>query len=148
MNGDGRNDIAFLMGDTSALYDTLVVLDQTADRSFDVGDVLLLPPGIPGTGLVIADITGDGQADAVFPTSSGVEVIPQVGGHLDQNAAITTTIAGTKQVAVADIDEDTHPDLVVGGTYGIKVYWSGTGTPTDRGVGEGRDLARGQRRCR
>ena len=138
VNGDGRNDIAFLMGDTSALYDTLVVLDQTADRSFVVGDVLLLPPGIPGTGLVIADIAGDDHADAVFPTSGGVEVIPQVGGHLDQNAAIVTTIAGTKQVAVADIDEDTQPDLVVGGSYGIKVYWNGTGVPTTVVSGTGK----------
>src|SRR5262249_52662940 len=62
LTGDGRNDVAFLMGDSSAIADTLVVLNQTPDRSFQIGDVVPTPFfSTPGTGLVVANVVDDNQ---------------------------------------------------------------------------------------
>ncbi len=121
LDGDGRKDVAFLMGDTSSFGDTLVVLSQTAQRSFTVGDVLATPPGTSGGGMVIGDVNGDGKADVAFPTSGGVEVFLQDSGGLDLELFVGTS--GVSQLAIADIDGDGNPDLATAGSAGVKVFW-------------------------
>ncbi len=132
LTGDGRNDVAFLMGDSSAIGDTLVVLDQTRDRSFAIGDVVPTPFGsTPGAGLVVADVTGDGKPDVLFPTTTGVAVIPQSGGHLG-SVEQPITAPGVNAIAVADLDGDTNPDIITSGTNGVQVWWGPTFTSSTK----------------
>jgi type VII secretion-associated serine protease mycosin len=132
LDGDGRKDIAFLMGDTSSLGDTLVVLSQTAARSFNIGDVLATPAGTSGGGLAVGDINGDGKADVAFPTSNFVEIFLQGSQGLDLETSIAAS--GVSQLAIGDIDEDGHPDVVTAGPgpSGVKVYWGPSFSPQDR----------------
>jgi hypothetical protein len=123
LDGDGRDDLAFLMGDTSEFYDTLVVLAQTRDRSFRLADVIDTGFGTPGGGMGTGDVTGDGRADVAFPVSSGVKIIPQGADGLDPDGAFVVGGSGVKQVAITDFDGDTSPDLVTAGSAGVRVHW-------------------------
>jgi type VII secretion-associated serine protease mycosin len=131
VTGDGLNDIAFLMGHNSDFNDALIVLAQTADRSFRLAGAIDTPgvsgPGsTPGGGLVIADVIGDTKPDVAFPTSQGIEVIPQGSDGLDADSAFTLNDAGVKQLAVGDVDQDGDPDVVAVGTQGLQVFWGAT----------------------
>ncbi len=127
LNGDGRNDVAFLMGDSSAILDTLVVLDQTPDRSFEIGDVVPTPfLSTPGTSLVVANVVGDNKPDVLFPTTDGVAIIPQVNGALDAGSMQTIAASGVNRVAVADVDGDSNPDIITSSDAGIQVWWGPT----------------------
>jgi subtilisin family serine protease len=119
LNGDGRTDIALLMGDTSLFSDTLVVMDQTPARSYEVGDVVGLPPGVSGGGLVVADATGDGKADVLIPSSDGTILLPQGAGQLDLDAGGYVGSNSASDVAVGDVNGDTKADLVEAGPFGI-----------------------------
>jgi subtilisin family serine protease len=126
LNGDGRNDVAFLMGDDSAIADTLVVLDQTPDRSFVIGDVVDAPFfSTPGTGLVVANVVGDNKPDVLFPTDDGVAVMQQESGHLDPFEQVISA-PNTTRVAVADLDNDSHPDIITSSQAGLQVWWGPT----------------------
>jgi type VII secretion-associated serine protease mycosin len=127
VNGDGRNDVVFLMGDTSALADTLVVLTQTARRSFAVGDVVATPEGVSGGGLVVGDVNGDGRSDVAYPTTTGVEVLLQTVHGLELETSIGTT--AVSQLAIADVDHDGRADIVTAEPSGVRVFWGPAFTP-------------------
>ncbi len=132
LTGDGRNDVAFLMGDSSSFFDTIVVLNQTSQRSFALGAIAEFPfaqfGAVSGNGLAVGDVTGDGKPDALFPTSKGVEIVPQISSGLDTNWSHWSLLSfsGTRQVAVADVNGDGHNDVIAAGTGGVTVFWSGS----------------------
>ena len=68
LNSDGRNDIAFLLGDSSQIPDTLVTLLQTSTRSFALGDVIATDVTV-GRALSIADLDGDNANDVALAVS-------------------------------------------------------------------------------
>jgi type VII secretion-associated serine protease mycosin len=122
VNGDGRNDIAFLLGDSSQIPDTLVTLLQTSTRSFALGDVIATDATV-GRALSIADLDGDNANDVALAVSGGVDIFTQSGGTLDPTATFVATASTPAEIAVAPVDGGADNDLVVGGPDGIHVYY-------------------------
>jgi hypothetical protein len=119
VNGDGRNDVVVLFPDNSVFSDTLLVFNQTPTRSLDVGDVVATA-ATSGDGMTTGDLNGDGRADIAIPVVNGVDVLLQSGGHLSDPVLVAAP-STPSQLAIADVDGDTHPDLVVAGSFGIRV---------------------------
>jgi type VII secretion-associated serine protease mycosin len=129
-NGDGRPDLAFLMGDSSAIPDVLVTLLQTPLRSFVVGDVIPTDP-TSGAGLAVGDVNNDSLDDVAIPTTGGVDVFLQSGGALDPTPMFIATAFTPNHVAIAKVNADGNNDVVVGGSLGIIAYFGpGFGTST------------------
>jgi subtilisin family serine protease len=133
LDDDSRKDVALLMGDGSNFCDVLFVMHQTPEHGLSFPDVLPIgntftcPPSspvVPGTGLIVADATGDGLDDAVFPVPGGVAVMPQVAGAgLDPGSVQVLNTGTVRQIAIADVDGDGHNDLVAATSTGVKIYW-------------------------
>jgi hypothetical protein len=133
LDSDGRADVALLMGDNAYFCDGLAVMHQTPEHGLSfpdllpIGDTLWCPPfspAVPGRGLVVGDANGDGLDDALLPVTGGVEVIPQTPGvALDPGLAQLVSTGPVNQVAVGNVDGDTHPDLVTASAAGVQVYW-------------------------
>jgi len=111
-NGDGALDLAL-----AAHLRGVVVLASDGRGSF--GAPAVLPPRAPGA-LAVADVTGDGRADLVVlaagapGASGGLFVHPGDGrGGFRAGAAVGSGITGTS-LAVADVDGDGRPDVVMG----------------------------------
>ena len=100
------------------------------------------------SGAVMADLNGDGKADLVLATEYGpIRVFTHTGGTLKEwNPPITAAAGSTlsparlseltgqwRCVAVADLDHDGRPDLIVGNT-GLNTAWQvwGDGRPVVR----------------
>jgi type VII secretion-associated serine protease mycosin len=122
INGDGRADIAFVMGSSSTMPDTLITLLQTPIRSFVLGDIITTDD-TPGTGLAIGDLTGDGKNDIALPTTGGVDVYQQSGGAIDETPTFYATGMNPTELAIGDIDGDNSNDLVVSNGSAIKVFY-------------------------
>ena len=99
LNNDGRNDIAFLLGDASASPDTLVTLLQTSNRSFTLGDVIATDVTV-GRALSIGDLDGDNENDVALAVAGGVDIYTQSGGALDPTATFVVTGTTPAQIAV------------------------------------------------
>jgi len=125
VTGDGRNDVLFDFGKNalpSPFANTLAVIDQLPDRAFGAGQLLALDSG-NGTGLTTGDLNGDGRTDVAVPTDSGIDVfMQQVGGGLPDTPQVVASGVKATQLAIADVDGDTNPDLVAAGSFGIRVY--------------------------
>ncbi len=97
-----------------------------------------------GGGVGLADFDRDGWLDAVFPR--GGEISPELSvlpgatrihrGRPDLTAEDVTGVAGfvlttsyTHGVAIADVDDDGFPDLVITGYQGLQ-YWKNQGDGT------------------
>lgn len=105
LNGDGRDDVV-AVGEQ-----TLSILPGTATG---LGTALTLPLGFAAAGLLVADATGDGNADVVLTDPAGRFVIlPGQGDGTFGAAKLTTLPAVPGQVAAADLNADGKQDLIV-----------------------------------
>ena len=136
-DGDGQMDI--LSGLSNGSYTALAMQFGNSDATFDTAITSTLTEAGSVTGLVAADINGDGTPDLIF-TSSGTaatsneDVIGYATGVGDGTFSGVTTAVGTPDMyalEVGDVTGDGVSDLVIGGqTLGaseIKVF-SGDGT--------------------
>ncbi|MDQ1477847.1 MAG: hypothetical protein QOE62_3076, partial [Actinomycetota bacterium] len=119
VNGDNRKDMLVAFGHSSPLGDTLVVFSQTEGRSLAL--TAALPTDVmPGGGMTTGDLDGDGRADIAIPVNNGIDVFTHVG---QSSSPISISLSGVKQLAIADVDGDSHNDIVAVGTFGARVYW-------------------------
>lgn len=145
VNGDGKLDIVTIS------YSTLSVLLNNGNGTFAAHADIAIGGG-HGT-LALADLNGDGKLDIVAPNyNSGIGTTVQVligNGSGGFAAPVNyTTGTGPNAVAVADVNGDSRPDIVVsnsGGTVSV-LLGDGTGAfaaKTDFTTGSVADLALG-----
>jgi hypothetical protein len=114
LNGDGQNDIAL------AAYDTAAVFHQSASGIFD--PVVLLPVGLRPQGVALDDLDGDGRMDIVTANAGNAPAGATGGASV---TLLLQTVAGSftrtdigvadgaRRLAVADLNDDGIPDIVV-----------------------------------
>jgi hypothetical protein len=114
VDGDGRDDIVL------AAYDIVAVFYQNASGGFD--PVQQLSAGKRVSGVALADLDGDTRTDIVVANAgnapdgslgeSTVTILLQLaaGNFTASNIAIAD---GARRVAIADLNDDTFPDVAV-----------------------------------
>jgi hypothetical protein len=113
-NGDGHLDIA--TADTNISNEAISLLLGDGDGSFAAA--IMFPVGASGThtpqGIVLADVTGDGNDDIVTANlnTSDLSLLAGDGAGNFAPAVSLPTDAGPVVVAAADIDGDGTTDLV------------------------------------
>lgn len=137
LNGDGQPEIIVGTGGG-----TIQVWLNNGSGGFSPGQVTSLTPGAGGPSVgqgVIADLNGDGKADYVVTSNqNGGANIFFGNGNGTFQTAVTYLPNQAVSVAVADVNGDNKPDLLMGdlttGSEGLRVYLnngSGTfGSPT------------------
>lgn len=140
LDGDGRPDI--VTGNAgSATANQLSVLINNGDGTFKPHvDYSPAPSAIfAAISVTVADATGDGKADVVLGTgTTSVYLVPGNGDGTLNTAAVeslVTTYAIQHGVAVADLNSDGKPDIVVasgcGSTGEVDVFLGGSGAFTN-----------------
>jgi hypothetical protein len=115
LNGDGKPDVA--IADPSGVE----LLFGQGDGTFSAPVALPIPPQVQdilgASGIAIGDLNGDGHNDIVLSTEYGVVVLD---GHGDGAFSLAdqtsvSALAGfdTTEVALADVDGDGRPDVIV-----------------------------------
>lgn len=113
-NGDGNLDIA--TANTNISNHSISFLP--GDGSGGFGPAVLYPVGVDGysqpQGVVLTDVTGDGNADIVTANSGGgnLSLLAGDGAGAFAAAVLLPTDLGPVAVAAGDVDGDGNPDLV------------------------------------
>src|SRR5262249_12615492 len=110
LNGDGNDDV--IVGDTGAGGIGLSVLLANGDGT------LASPTAYPlGSvhAVLASDVNADGHVDVLVAGLGGVSLLPGIGdGTLGAPTSVwTATGAGSISVLLADVNEDTLPDLLI-----------------------------------
>lgn len=131
LNGDNWAD--FIIG--TCCNGIQVWTSNSGDGSFTPGQVFSLTPGAGGPAVgqgVITDLSGDGKADYVVASNQngGANIFFGNGNGTLQTPG-TYLPNGAASVAVADVNGDVRPDLLMGntavGSEGLYVYLNGGG---------------------
>jgi Bacterial Ig-like domain (group 3)/FG-GAP-like repeat len=131
VNGDGKDDIVFI-GQTGAATTTtgLYVMLNKGDGTFNPATLVDAQPNMGS--LAVGDLNGDGHPDIVIATTGDNTVVPAVpgvalvylanssGNGTFQIPAVSYNLGNTLPggVAIADVNGDGKPDLVIAGTIG------------------------------
>jgi hypothetical protein len=113
VTGDGRPDVVAFQVDSNRIF----VYPQNADGSFAAPSTYTVSTNWTGSGLEVADLTGDGRADvavaigANYPNSL-IEVFPQTAAGTLGTPTTSTVYDMPEPLAAADIDRDGRKDLV------------------------------------
>ena len=145
-NGDGGPDLLIVAGnykDAQADNSIFVMLGDgkgkfKAPGPQTAGRTPLVPHGPDGSGIGLADVTGDGLADVLMQAAEGGEADPMLRVYASMNA---TTVAPAMELKAlgfefADVDEDGKTDIVttVDGRLSALLSRAGTFQTRDLGV--------------
>jgi hypothetical protein len=124
VDGDGHNDVILV---DRAAHSLVVWRQDPVQRGvFLPPGTYTLPAGTGGFNIVVADLDGDGRVDLVTGGSSAVAVFLQDRSQRGTfQAATSFAAASSEAIAVTDVDEDGHPDIVTD---------NGVSAPTVNGV--------------
>jgi uncharacterized protein (DUF2141 family) len=123
LNGDGKLDLAVAnaSGGVGDIVNTVSVLYGKGDGTFD--PQVYYPTGVGPDGVAAADLNGDGKPDVVVANSQGdldaqhangsVSVLINAGDGKFEPQVVYPTGLGPSSVAVADLNGDGKPDLIV-----------------------------------
>ncbi len=123
-NGDGKPDLIVANGVIDlATPGNLTVLLGKGDGSFQTSGSIALPgPLLFTTAPAVGDLNGDGKLDVVLPIfDSGQTKITVLLGKGDgtfQAPIVTESNTATTMVAIADLDGDGKPDVLLGSCCG------------------------------
>src|SRR4029077_2273341 len=133
-NNDGKLDLAvFKQGDGASVAGTVNILMGKGDGTFQAPQTLTL--GLTASAMAVGDFDVDKKSDLAVSNhdaNSGnvtVDILLSKGDGTFQAAKTSPVVsAGTGLFAVADLDNDTKPDLAVVGSGGLTIL---------RGQGDG-----------
>jgi FG-GAP-like repeat len=129
LTGDGRNDVAIENLDLFGNGDRGVsVFEQGVDGSLVRHEYSLNKTAVAESGLAIADLDGDGEADDLaVGVEGGIALFHhRLGTALDGPDFIPTPVALPEDIAVADIFRDGRPDFVIASSdLGVVLMRSG-----------------------
>jgi hypothetical protein len=141
-NRDGKNDLLVVAGMDTELSIFVMLSDNsgklTAPGPAAKGKSPLPPHGPMGTGIGIADVTGDGIADVVTQDPQSTADTPKLNLHVSTDAQ---TVAAAVQLdglgfAFADVDEDGNGDIVTTlKRRQLALLWRGAGQYETRDLG-------------
>jgi uncharacterized protein (TIGR03437 family) len=124
LNGDGVPDLA-VPGYFGVVASRLSVFLGNGDGTFQPEKVVLTAPHAQILAAAIADLNGDGKADMVFTASGSLQsssggpppvaVVMLGNGDGTFGAATEYAVGNGDSLAVADMDGDGKPDIVVSG---------------------------------
>lgn len=121
-NGDGKPDIAVALSDSNSIA---VFLNQGSGTfGAPVMTALQIPNGLGG--LAAGDFNEDGKMDLVVSTISGgsqdnIILLGNGDGTFRQQAGLPNS-CGSVTTVIADLNGDTHKDLVFGCNGGLQVF--------------------------
>ncbi len=127
--GDGDLDLAYVTQGGASL----VIALNDGSANFTLGPRLVIPATYGMKRLVTGDFDGDGRPDAaiVANLSRKLQVVLNTAGGLVVGAAMSTGNYAPFDIATDDLDQDGHPDLVVGVTGPTPFYvYHGNGNGT------------------
>ena len=117
VDGDGLNDLVITdpgpFGPTPPTV-TVLIQNHAAPGSFLAPYSYSLPNGHVAQSIVVADLNGDGKPDLIVGDDAGVNVLLQnlnTAGTFGA-ASYYPVAGGAFQIAVADVDNDGHKDIV------------------------------------
>ena len=124
LNGDGKLDVVAATSDVNGNNGAVYVFFQSATTAGTFLAPVTFPAGAQPQAARIADVNGDGLPDIVVANygpgldrtgSAGVSVLLQDAAHPGQFLAPVTyaTHDGATDLAIADLNRDGKPDLVV-----------------------------------
>lgn len=131
LDGDGIHDLTLAFGDR----DGIAVMKGRGDEDLFDPPGEVMPAGQRPRRVATAELTGDAVVDLVVANEGGdsvpgsvailrgvgggrYEIIPQVDpGNPDQTVSALETDLGTRGVAIGDLDDDLHPDVVAINTF-------------------------------
>ena len=154
LDGDGKPDLVVLNDHSISLYRNISTNGSLTAGSF-APPVNLGTAGSTAYGLAVADLEGDGKLDIIVP-AFGANLVSVyrnscTPGNISSNSFATrvdfATGAGPQRVAVADLDGDGRPDLLVAnsgeGTVSILRNTGAMGSLTTNSFAPKVDLATG-----
>jgi len=138
-NKDGEPDVAVLDASTDRVVVQLLDRDRLAAGACD-GATTSFAAGSGVVAIAAADLEPNNTIDLAIAVTAGVSILRGNGsGSFTADSAVHAAGQVPQTVAIADINRDGHPDIVVGNGFGnqVTILYGGGGAGTDgfnRGV--------------
>jgi hypothetical protein len=148
LNGDGRPDLVSVAGDEIRIWQNPATPEnpgETFAGTWTMEATLSVPGGISQSALTLSDLDSDGARDIATGGADGVVHLWQNpgGGGWSVRQALPPLVGPVRDLAVDDLDHDSHPDLVVvsGGIDSMVRLWRNPGDAFSASWDTSQDLA-------
>jgi hypothetical protein len=113
VTADGRADIVVADGNTGYAHVLLFAQSATSPGTFSAPVSLSLGANRGSNDVTLHDMDGDGRNDIVLATTDGVAILYDNGAGGFSSPVLLPAGINPQGIAVADVDADSRPDIVV-----------------------------------
>ena len=127
-NGDGKLDLA-LLPSSNVFTGDFTVIHGNGDGTFDAGTTFGVPGAYQLTGILVADVNGDGKPDLI--ASDGIRLTMNILLNNGNGSFVSLpSISGVVAQAAGDFNGDGVVDFLVGDRAGLVTFYLGKGDGT------------------